>query len=34
MVEFDRNLSKSRVENNTMDGQFQDQFGDKKLGAL
>ena len=34
MVEFDKNLSKSRVENNTMDGQFQDRFGDKKLGAL
>lgn len=34
MVEFDKNLSKSRVENNTMDGQFQDQFWDKKIGAL
>ena len=34
MVEFDKNLSKSRVENETVEGQFQDQFGDKKLGAL
>ena len=34
MVEFDRNLSKSRVENSIVDGQFQDPFGDKKLGAL
>ena len=34
MVEFDKNLSKSRMENSTVEGQFQDQFGDKKLGAL
>ena len=34
MVEFDRNLSKSRMENSIEDGQFQDQFGEKKIGAL
>ena len=34
MVEFDKNLSKSLMENSTVEGQSQDQFGDKKLGAL
>ncbi len=34
MVEFGKNLSKSRVENDAMDGRFQDHFGNKKFEAL